>query len=185
MGTKGTGRTGSVEVRSQLQRAEWRALLAEELRLRGFHRRVLLWAVAAAVCALLPIAVTGGTGSPATLFASWMLASIGVFWLGYTVAGPWLSWRRLTSAERTAGWRLGARRVQATRGDQRLDVQWSDVRRVVLGGRVVVLDLGREHGVLGLPRRALTPSDTAAVLGWVKGAGVPAVSRRAGPRLPG
>jgi hypothetical protein len=183
MGSKESG--GCVDVHSELRPAEWRALVGEELRLRGFHRRILLWAVAAAVGALLPVAVTGGTDSPTTAFASWALASIGVFWLGYTVAGPWLSWRRLSEAERTAGWRLGARRVQATRGEQRLDVQWSDVRRVVLGGRVVVLDLGRDHGVLGLPRRALTPSDTAAVLGWVKGAGVPAVSRRTGPRLPG
>jgi len=167
----------SVDVRTALEAAEWRELVGESRRLTGFRLRTALGAAlvvaAATACAVLGMPVaTAATG------AAVLLAALGSFALAYAVVGPRLSWPRIGTERLTVHWRVHADGIEAERAGHRLILVWTDVDRVVVTRRLIVLHLVERGEVLGLPRRAATDLGEELVTAWAEDSGAEVVRRR-------
>jgi len=171
----GPGRP-TVDVAAQLRPAEWRELCREDLRLSGF------WSRTGAVVAVVPVAGAAAVvlGVPDRLAATTTLVAlvaVGVCAVALVALGPQLRWSRLSPDVLAVRWQVGPDRIRAHRAGDGVDLVWTDVDRVVVTRLLVVLHLGERREVLGLPRRAATPTGESLITGWAEDSGADVVRR--------
>jgi hypothetical protein len=166
-------------VHTVLEAPEWRELFAEALRLSGFWVRTAA-ATAAVVLITAGSLILGAPGLPAMATAIVLLIGLGAFTTAYAVVGPRLRWPRIPPDQLRVHWRVQSDRIEADRAGTRFDLDWNDVDQVVVSRHLLLLRLGDQRGVLGLPRRAATPLGEALITSWAEDSGAGVVRRRAG-----
>jgi hypothetical protein len=168
-----------VDVNAVLEASEWRELFAEALRLSGFWARTAL-ATAVVVLVTLAAVFLGAPRLPAVATGTTAVAALTAFTAAYALVGPRLRWPSVAPDQLTVHWRVRADRIEASRAGTRYDLDWNDVDQVVVSRRLVLLRLGDDRGVLGLPRRVATPLGESLITSWAEDSGAEVVRRRHG-----
>ena len=165
----------SVDVSTSLDAEEWRELYVDALRLSGFWARTA--GLAAAVIAAAAVAVVLRQPAARTVaLAGLALAALAAWTAGYVWAGPRLRFPRVEAELRSAHWRVEPDRIATERSGAPVTLEWTDVDRLVVTRRLLVVQLG-DGRTYGLPRRTATPVGEALIARWAEDSGADVVRR--------
>jgi len=173
-----------IEVSVAVRASEWRAMHREALRLGGLRRRLLLLALALAgtgvgAAALRShmtavqwpdVVILGATGAA--------LVAVLVFGVIYPAVAGQLLWWKLPADQRSTQWQAAPEGLLVHGLGRNLEVSWYAVARLVIARTVLIVDLGRAEGVVGLPRWVLDVDDLSRLAGWAHGSGADVRRRR-------
>jgi len=165
-----------VVVRTTLSAAEWCELYRETVRAGGLWRRAGVPAVAVPACGGVAV-LFGAPPRPALLLTAAVLVTLAALLAVMVWTAPRLRWRHLPDELRRVHWTVTPDDISTT-DVRRPALSWNDVDRLVLGHRLVVVQLCDGLGGIGLPRRDLTARDEALLIEWADDSGADLRRRR-------